>query len=237
MRPPTLFLGWILVMVGYRGLTAEFPVVREVEAQPLASQTRRILNALDFLGAPLSSADRESLDAALRGPDNAVAAVVHRGDRGGGASGGILLHELLHRRCHLRDSTKRKLWRATRARQVACAIGGEHGKHGVFERSRTPSEDAFKVLDLRSVLVGGRTDADKGTRCLNHRFLRQETPVCILLARSPDAGDAVALRDCGHEQDRTIGALGLGEPSLEITEPDDATFGPIACGACVCGGL
>ncbi len=34
----------------------------------------------------------------------------------------------------------------------------------------------------------------------------------------------MALRDCGHEQNRTIGALGLGKSGLERAEPDNATI-------------
>src|SRR5262249_10301338 len=40
------------------------PVVEKVEFQPLAAQAKRIVDALDFLGAPLPAADRAALDKA-----------------------------------------------------------------------------------------------------------------------------------------------------------------------------
>ena len=110
------------------------------------------------------------------------------------------------------------------------AIRGHHGKDRIFKSACTAFEDAFQILHFGGILVGCGTDTDKRTGRVYDRFLRQETLVCILLARSPDAGDAVALRDCGHEQDRAIGALGLGESGLERAEPDNATIRVITNG-------
>lgn len=44
---------------------AELPIVKEVEAQPLKAQVRRVLAALDFLGEPLGDTAKKQLDAAL----------------------------------------------------------------------------------------------------------------------------------------------------------------------------
>lgn len=107
-------------------------------------------------------------------------------------------------------------------------LGVQDRKDRVLKGSRTSPEDRLQVLRFSGILVGGRADADKGTGGVNDRFLRQETPVCILLARSPDAGDTMALRDCGHQENGTVGALSLGEPCLESSEPDNATGGVIA---------
>lgn len=48
------------------------PAVEGVEFQPLASATQRLLEALDFLGAPVEAADRAALHDALVGPDHAA---------------------------------------------------------------------------------------------------------------------------------------------------------------------
>ncbi|MBO0722873.1 MAG: hypothetical protein J2P41_18755, partial [Blastocatellia bacterium] len=45
----------------------------QVELQPFAAQVKRLLETLDFLGAPLSATDREALDKALAESDQARA--------------------------------------------------------------------------------------------------------------------------------------------------------------------
>ncbi|HET6425992.1 MAG TPA: CehA/McbA family metallohydrolase [Planctomycetaceae bacterium] len=54
-----------------------WPKVTKVEAQPLAASIERLIAALDFVGAPLSMGDRESLESALKFTDGkeALAAV------------------------------------------------------------------------------------------------------------------------------------------------------------------
>lgn len=47
----------------------ELPVVRDVEAQPLAAQAARVAQALELLGAPLSAEERAALDRALAAAD------------------------------------------------------------------------------------------------------------------------------------------------------------------------
>ncbi len=48
------------------------PKVVQVEAQPLAAQVRRLVEAMDYLGAPLADADRVSLRVALAVDDGAL---------------------------------------------------------------------------------------------------------------------------------------------------------------------
>lgn len=47
----------------------ELPVVYDVERQPLVSATGRLLEALEYVGAPLASDDREALQAAMKRED------------------------------------------------------------------------------------------------------------------------------------------------------------------------
>src|SRR5262245_61169576 len=50
---------------------ADVPIVTDVEFQPLASQVRRVSEALQFVGAPLSEADRRALEEAAKQTDPA----------------------------------------------------------------------------------------------------------------------------------------------------------------------
>jgi len=45
------------------------PIVKNVELQPLVAQVRRVLEATDYLGSPLSAADRKTLEAAFKKSD------------------------------------------------------------------------------------------------------------------------------------------------------------------------
>ncbi|MGE0609567.1 MAG: CehA/McbA family metallohydrolase [Pirellulales bacterium] len=59
------------------GLAAEVPLVRNVEFQPLAAQTKRVVQALDSLGSPLSSETLAALEKALESaaPDEGIKGV------------------------------------------------------------------------------------------------------------------------------------------------------------------
>jgi hypothetical protein len=73
MKPMTLralILGWTLLG---RAWGADVPQVFTVEAQPLAAQVRRLLEATSALGVALSPADREALTEAIRGTPTKVA--------------------------------------------------------------------------------------------------------------------------------------------------------------------
>lgn len=65
-------VGVILTVVSTRA--AELPLVRNLELQPLAAQVARLQDALDYLGAPLSAAERGALAQALALPDAVRAA-------------------------------------------------------------------------------------------------------------------------------------------------------------------
>src|SRR4051812_19697277 len=58
-------------------LAADLPKVTKVDFQPLAAQTKRLLDALDYLGNPLPQADRKALDTARNAENKAegVAAI------------------------------------------------------------------------------------------------------------------------------------------------------------------
>src|SRR6185503_18162254 len=43
----------------------ELPIVRNVPLQPLVAQVKRVVAAMDFLGAPLSAADKAALESAF----------------------------------------------------------------------------------------------------------------------------------------------------------------------------
>jgi hypothetical protein len=49
----------------------ELPLVNGVEAQPLKAQVKRVVEALDYLGEPLTSQEKERLDSALRDTNEA----------------------------------------------------------------------------------------------------------------------------------------------------------------------
>lgn len=76
MKPNLLLLSLGLVLVVARSpRAADLPLVRGVERQPLAAQAQRVVDALDFLGAPLSTAEKTTLRQALANQD-ATAAVL-----------------------------------------------------------------------------------------------------------------------------------------------------------------
>src|SRR5436190_23322055 len=45
------------------------PIVKNVELQPLVAQVRRVIEATDYLGSPLSAADKKTLEAAFKKSD------------------------------------------------------------------------------------------------------------------------------------------------------------------------
>src|ERR1051326_3105932 len=72
---PAVVLG---ALIGWRGAAAAsdapaLPLVKNVELQPLVAQVRRLLEASDYLGAPVSAADRKALEAAFAKPDGGAA--------------------------------------------------------------------------------------------------------------------------------------------------------------------
>ena len=65
---------WCATAIGAEEL---LPVIQQVDVQPLRAQTRRVVQALEFLGEPLTGEERQAFDAAVTEPDegNAVAAI------------------------------------------------------------------------------------------------------------------------------------------------------------------
>ena len=61
----------------------ELPKVEKVEAQPLVAQVGRVVQAMDYLGAPISAADKQRLQAAMEQLDStrAVAQIQYVLDR------------------------------------------------------------------------------------------------------------------------------------------------------------
>jgi hypothetical protein len=64
----------IILSLGFAQLAAQgLPRVQQVELQPLAAQVKRLVEALDYLGAPLSAADKQALEKAANTTDGARA--------------------------------------------------------------------------------------------------------------------------------------------------------------------
>src|SRR5438552_8595885 len=55
------------------------PIVKNVELQPLVAQVRRVIEATDYLGAPLAAADKEALETAFEQSDTDEAAAAIQG--------------------------------------------------------------------------------------------------------------------------------------------------------------
>jgi len=49
--------------------SAALPIVKDVELQPLGAQVRRVIEAAEYLGAPISAADKHALETALNNAD------------------------------------------------------------------------------------------------------------------------------------------------------------------------
>src|SRR5215831_3358130 len=65
--------GTLLALLVPAAAADPLPKVRGVELQPLAAQAKRIADALDLLGAPLSDADKKALADAANDKDHARA--------------------------------------------------------------------------------------------------------------------------------------------------------------------
>lgn len=66
----------VVVLLPTRSIIAgELPIVRDVTHQPLVSATERMIEALEYVGAPLLSEDDQKLKAALKSEDAAAAIV------------------------------------------------------------------------------------------------------------------------------------------------------------------
>jgi hypothetical protein len=73
MRSTRIFLVILLLPLLASSASVELPKVRNVELQPLTAQVRRLVEALDFLGVPLSDVDKKGLQTARESKDQAQA--------------------------------------------------------------------------------------------------------------------------------------------------------------------
>ena len=69
----TIFSSLFVVFATSTCFAAELPLVTEVEHQPLVAATERLLEALEFVGAPLPAEDTKALQGALKETDAKVA--------------------------------------------------------------------------------------------------------------------------------------------------------------------
>src|SRR5438067_5035984 len=74
MNPRQLLIpSTLIIFIASPLPAADLPKVKKVDRQPLAAQARRVAQALDYLGAPLSAADNKGLDTAAEDNDEARA--------------------------------------------------------------------------------------------------------------------------------------------------------------------
>jgi hypothetical protein len=64
----------LLALAAVPAAAADLPRIHKVELQPLAAQVQRLVQALDFIGAPLPDADKEALRAASESKNEAKGA-------------------------------------------------------------------------------------------------------------------------------------------------------------------
>ena len=69
----TIFSSLFVIIATSTCFAAELPLVTEVEHQPLVAATERLLEALEFVGAPLPAEDTKALQGALKETDAKVA--------------------------------------------------------------------------------------------------------------------------------------------------------------------
>ena len=48
---------------------ASLPIVKDVEGQPFAAQIKRLIEATDYLGSPLSAKDKAAIEAVMKETD------------------------------------------------------------------------------------------------------------------------------------------------------------------------
>ena len=72
----SILISWMLLLTFTSvGFTDELILVTEVEFQPFASATQRLIEALDYLGSPLSEDDLSAIQEALISEDHTQAIV------------------------------------------------------------------------------------------------------------------------------------------------------------------
>jgi hypothetical protein len=71
LKSATFLSALVLLCAGF--VAQELPKVQKVERQPLDAQVRRLVEAMDYLGVPLSAADKQALEQASHQTDTARA--------------------------------------------------------------------------------------------------------------------------------------------------------------------
>jgi len=70
----TVMAGCLAFLVVCQAVTAApLPIVKDVQWQPLAAQVKRLVEALDYIGSPLSAKDKKAIEAVLEGADPQIA--------------------------------------------------------------------------------------------------------------------------------------------------------------------
>ena len=70
----TLVLAWLITLPNTHAApaTTGLPIIEKVDFQPFSAATRRLVEALDFAGAPLNAEEKAKIDKALEGRDPAA---------------------------------------------------------------------------------------------------------------------------------------------------------------------
>lgn len=71
IKLPAVFAGLLLTLIV--AVAEPLPLVADVEMQPLAAQVKRLVEASDYLGAPIKAADKAKLQRVLNNPKSTVA--------------------------------------------------------------------------------------------------------------------------------------------------------------------
>src|SRR5207249_2361568 len=70
MRPFVVCLVSALLLWPSTGRANDLPVIEKVEGQPLGAQAQRLIDAMDYLGAPLPAQQKEVLQRAINDRDS-----------------------------------------------------------------------------------------------------------------------------------------------------------------------
>jgi hypothetical protein len=76
-RPALIRIALVSLLSGFAstvtGITQGLPLVQGIELQPLAAQIRRVMETLDYLGAPLAENEKQALEVAFSNRDETAA--------------------------------------------------------------------------------------------------------------------------------------------------------------------
>ena len=238
---------WSLTLIGVaHGIiltlsAAELPIVRDVELQPLIAQTKRVVEATDYLGVPLSAADKQALEAAFKQTD---------ADKGSEA-----IQRVLDKYCllgvNINPESRVKVAQGPAKaelvekgwRQFLVKVHNEAGVTAEL-RADSPSAGAVFRREWEKTPLGEQRDLWLGLESFNSQPLRKELSGLPLEYRiiqlySRDAGKREArfafnvgqgTQDIGHrnEVDLLFDSLPAGEVTFRVSDengkPTTATF-------------